>query len=264
MKYYKFYIAPVIALLAVSCTKVIDLKLGSDTGKLVIEGNINNISGPQYIKLSRNVPFTNTNVYPAVTGAAVAVSDDQGNTFPFTEGPSGTYTLNPMNGVTGRTYTMTVSTNGATYTAGSTLPTLVQLDSITAKAAALNSSKNEKNISVHYQDPAGVTNQYRFVMYVNSIQVKSVFAFNDDFTDGRYVNNELREDDIKVYPGDTVTVEMQCIDKTIYTYWLTLMQQGNNRPGGAVAPSNPPTNISPVTLGYFSAHTTQIKTIIVK
>jgi hypothetical protein len=128
----------------------------------------------------------------------------------------------------------------------------------------LRRAYNEKVITVHYQDPVGTGNQYRFVMYVNNVEVKSVFAFNDDFTNGRYVHNELREDDIKIYPGDTVTVEMQCIDKPIYTYWLTLMQQGNNGPGGAVAPSNPPTNISPATLGYFSAHTTQSKTIIVK
>ncbi|MDB5089731.1 MAG: hypothetical protein JWR09_3725 [Mucilaginibacter sp.] len=265
MKHYKFYIASILAILAVSCTKVIDLKLGNDTGKLVIEGNITDVSEPQYIKLSRNVAFNNTNTYPAVTGATVSVSDDKGNTYPFKEGPSGTYSINLMNGITGSTYNMTVLTNGASYTASSTMPSLIQLDSITAKTTALNSSKNQKEITVHFKDPAATANQYRFIMYVNNVQVKGVFAFNDDFTDGRYVHNELREDDIKIYPGDTVTVEMQCIDKIIYTYWLTLMQQlGTDRPGGAVAPSNPPTNITPATLGYFSAHTTQTKTIVIK
>jgi hypothetical protein len=42
------------------------------------------------------------------------------------------------------------------------------------------------------------------------------------------------------------------------------MQEQTNGPGGGVTPSNPPTNITPVTLGYFSAHTTQSKTIVVK
>jgi hypothetical protein len=265
MKQYKFYIASILAILVGSCTKVIDLKLGNDTGKLVIEGNITDVSGPQYIKLSQNVAFTNTNTYPAVTGATVFVSDDKGNTYPFTEGPSGTYSINAMTGITGSIYTMKVLTNGASYTASSAMPPLIQLDSITAKNRDINGSKNEKEITVNYKDPAGIANQYRFIMYVNNVEVKGVFAFNDDFTDGRSVHNDLREDDIKIYPGDTVTVEMQCIDKTIYTYWFTLMQQlGTDRPGGAVAPSNPPTNISPATLGYFSAHTTQSKTIIVK
>ncbi|HEX3384292.1 MAG TPA: DUF4249 domain-containing protein, partial [Mucilaginibacter sp.] len=60
------------------------------------------------------------------------------------------------------------------------------------------------------------------------------------------------------------SVEMQCIDKPIYTYWYSLMQLQVNNPGGQVAPSNPPTNISPTTLGYFSAHTTQTMTLVVK
>ncbi|WP_255369923.1 DUF4249 domain-containing protein [Mucilaginibacter sp. OK283] len=248
-----------------SCTKVIDLKLGDDTGKLVIEGNITDMSGVQYVKLSRNVTFTTTNTYPPVSGAVVSVSDGNGTNYMFTEGPSGTYSIASMKGITGNTYTMTVLTGGKTYTASSTMSGLIQLDSITAKTRELDNSKNQKEITVHYQDPAGTTNQYRFVMYVNNIQVKQVFAFNDDFTDGRYVHNNLREDDIDIYPGDTVTVEMQCIDKPVYTYWYTLMQQGgSNGPGGAVAPANPPSNISPTALGYFSAHTTQSKSIIVK
>jgi len=40
--------------------------------------------------------------------------------------------------------------------------------------------------------------------------------------------------------------------------------QQSNGPGGGVSPSNPPTNISPATLGYFSAHTSSIKTMIVQ
>jgi hypothetical protein len=31
-----------------------------------------------------------------------------------------------------------------------------------------------------------------------------------------------------------------------------------------VAPANPPASISPATLGYFSAHTTQTLTLVVK
>ncbi|MCR8558849.1 DUF4249 domain-containing protein [Mucilaginibacter sp. BJC16-A38] len=264
MKLYKIYIVSVLSILTVSCTKVVDLKLGNDTGKLVIEGNLTDVNGPQYIKISRNVPFTNTNTYPAVTGASVSVVDDAGHTYPYNEGPSGTYTSSSMNGVAGSTYTMAAIINGQKYTASSTMPALVSLDSITAKNKPVNNSNHEKEITVHYQDPGGVVNQYRFVMYVNSVEVTSVFAFNDEFTDGRYIHTLLDQDAIKIYSGDTVTVEMQCIDKLVYTYWSTLMQQGSNGPSGSVAPSNPPTNISPATLGYLSAHTSQVKTIIVR
>ncbi len=148
--------------------------------------------------------------------------------------------------------------------ASSVMPALVMLDSVTSESSFFNNDKNKQQITVYYRDPAGVANQYRFIMYVNGVQVNDVFAYNDEFTNGKNVSIDLIENDIDVYPGDTVKVEMQCIDKPIYTYWLTLMQQGNNGPGGSVTPSNPPTNITPATLGYFSAHTTQSLSFLVK
>ena len=246
------------------CTKVIDLKLGNDSGKLVIEGNITNLDSPQYIKLSRNVPFTSTNVYPPVSGATVLVTDDKNNSYTFTEGPAGTYSSATFQGISGNTYKMTVTTGGITYTASSTMPAMVPLDSVTEKKADFNTASNLREMTVHYQDPAGVANQYRFVMWVNNVQVNTVFAFNDEFSDGRYVNGDLVENTNNIYAGDTVRVEMQCIDKPVYTYWFTLMEQGFGGPDGGVAPSNPPTNISPAVLGYFSAHTTQSITLVVK
>jgi hypothetical protein len=248
-----------------SCTKVIGLKLDNATGQLVIEGNITNVNGPQYVKLSQNVPFTNTNTYPPVTGATVTLTN-AGNNYILTEGPQGTYSINPFVGIVGNTYTLKVLVNGQTYTASSTMPAAVKLDSVTATISDFNHPKNgqdQDDITVYYRDPLGVSNQYRFVMYVNSVQVNRVFAFDDELTDGRHVSIDLREDDIDIYSGDTVKVEMQCIDKPVYTYWYTLMQQQSEGPG-SVAPANPPTNITPATLGYFSAHTTQSKTIILR
>jgi len=254
-----------LLLLASSCTKVIDLKLGNVSGRLVIEGNVTNAAGPQVIKLSTNVPFTNTNTYPPVTGATVTVTDQAGNSFSFTEGPSGTYSNSVLTGIPGNTYTMTVITGGVTYTAVSTMPPLIPLDSLTAEnQPASSGSKPKKQVSVYYRDPAGVANQYRFVEYVNGVQVKDVFTDNDQFNDGLKVKEILQEDDIDIYSGNTVKVEMQCIDHPIYIYWLSLLQQEDNGPGGAATPSDPPTNIVPASLGYFSAHTTQTQTIVVK
>lgn len=246
-----------------SCKKVINLDLGNVSGDLVIEGNVTNEQGGEVI-LSRNVPFTSPNVYPAVSGAQVSVSDNLGNQYQLTEGPAGTYTNENFTGIPGRTYSMSVKTGGTSYAATSTMPGVVKLDSITDKNDIFNTTKNKKLITIHFQDPAGVTNQYRFVMFVNGVQVKSVFAFNDEFIDGKYVDLDLEQNDIDIYAGDTVEVQMQCIDKPMYEYWYTLAQQQADNPGGQVAPANPPTNISPVTLGYFSAHTTQSLTLTVK
>ncbi|MDB5154953.1 MAG: hypothetical protein JWR54_3704 [Mucilaginibacter sp.] len=261
----KYYTAlPLILLIAASCRKVINLDLGNNTGQLVIEGNITNAAGTQYVTLSRNVPFTSTNTYPAVTGATVIFDNNNGKRVQLTEGPAGTYAINNAYGTAGRTYTLSVAADGTTYTANSTMPEVVVLDSISSKSSIFDASKNKRQITVFFQDPPDVSNQYRFILFVNKVQAKSIFAFDDEFINGKYVNLDLQQNDIDIYPGDTVTVEMQCIDKPIYTYWYTLMQQQGNNPGGAVAPANPPTNITPAALGYFSAHTMQRITLVVR
>jgi hypothetical protein len=264
MKIYQYLIIIFLSTVVASCTRVVDLQLGDDTGRLVIEGNITNVKGLQSVKLSKNVTFASTNTYPAVSGAVVTISDNTGNKYTLAETPAGTYSINALAGIPGNSYTLNVATGGKSYLATSVLPAIVKLDSVTSKATTINSSKNRRQITVHYQDPIGVLNQYRFVMFVNGVQINRVFAYNDDFNDGKYSHIDLRAGDTDIFPGDNVTVEMQCIDKSIYTYWYTLMQQQPNGPGGGVTPSDPPTNISPASLGYFSAHTTQSLTIIVK
>src|SRR3569833_706335 len=247
-----------------SCKKVIDLNLGNVSNQLVIEGNITNVPGPQFVMLSRNVPFTSPNIYPAVTGATVSIADNRGNNYLMAEGPAGTYSIPNAFGFGSRTYTLTVTTDGFFFSVFSFMPGVTALDSITDKPNYFEASTGQKLVTVHFQDPAGITNQYRFVMYVNNVQVNAVFAFDDEFIDGKYVDLDLQQNDIKIYPKDTVTVEMQCIDRPVYTYWFSLAQQQFNNPGGQVAPSNPPTNITPTTLGYFSAHTTQTLTLMVR
>jgi hypothetical protein len=254
-----------ILMITASCQKVIQLDLRNDTGKLVIEGNITNNPGVQTVTLSRNVPFTSTNTYPPVTGAAVTVYDNtNGHYFPMVEGPAGTYSVTSGVGIAGQSYTMKVVDAGTTYIANSTMPLIVTLDSIAATNNIFDGGSNKKTITAYFQDPPDVSNYYRFVMYVNDVQVKTIFALDDQFSNGKYVSIDLQQNDIDIYSGDTVKVEMQCIDKPVYTYWFTLAQQQGNNPGGAVAPANPPTNITPASLGYFSAHTTQTITLVVK
>jgi len=263
----KIIYACLLAVALFSCTKVITPKLDSDAGELDIEANITNLDTVQEIFLRTNVPFSATNQYPPVSHATVTATDDDGNRYTFTEAQPGAYKSLAFSGVPGRTYALEVQVDTQRYVAASTMPPLVRMDSLTDKNRPLNrpqDGRDQKVISVYFQDPAGIPNQYRFIEWVNGVQVNSVFAYDDQLTDGRYVTLELLEQDIDIYAGDTVRVEMQCIDQPIYAYWFALESQQANNFNGAVAPANPPTNINPGTLGYFSAHTTQTLTLIVK
>ncbi len=247
----------------ISCQKVVDLKLKDASGQMVIEANVDN-NNTSIVKLSQNISFTSANTYPPVSGATVTISDQSGKSYTLTEGIAGNYSSSQLQGTSLNTYNLTVQTGGKTYTGRSTMPPAIALDTITAKNDEFNNGNNQKEITVLYSDPAGIKNQYLFLMYVNGVQVKGIFVYNDDLTDGKHVSRQLRQDDIDIYSGDVVKVEMQCIDKVNYTYWFALQQQQQNGPGGGVTPSNPPSNLTNNALGYFSAHTTQTKTIRVQ
>ncbi len=262
LKYYTALL--LMTLIATSCQKVIKLDLGNESGKLVIEANFTDVVSTQSVKLSRNVPFTSTNTYPPVTGATVTMDNHHGRIINFTETSPGSYTVDSLGGIDGRSYTMSVVTGGTTYNANSTMPNLVVLDSIASATNIFDNKDNTRMITVYFQDPGTEPNYYRFILYVNNVQVKAVFAFDDQFFDGRYVNFNLQQNDIDIHPGDIVKVEMQCLDKPVYTYWFTLSQQEGDNPGGQIAPSNPPGNFTPTVLGYFSAHTTQSITLVTK
>ena len=251
-----------------SCEKVIDVELNTSPNQLVIEGNITNQMGMQTIKISQSVAYTEPNDFPAVNGSVVNVTVDQGSSLIFTESTHGSYTFGPFKGEPGRTYSLKVNINNVLYTASSTMPDSVGIDSLDVKVFNFGSEK-QKQAQVHYKDPAGVANQYRFVLKVNGFQSRSVYSENDRFTDGNNVPsvmffNGKNDDEDELKTGDNVEVEMQCIDKNVFTYWNTLSQQSQNGPGGGVTPGNPPSNISNNALGYFSAHTVSKKEMVVK
>jgi len=268
MKYIKIkyghIIAVIILLATVSCQKVINLKLNNAPAQIVIEANITDQEGPQYVTITKSIPFTGANNFPTVSRAVITLSDNTGQQFKFGEVHPGLYVLYPFSGgVYGRTYTLTVKIGDTIYTARSTMPVAaVPLDSVTDKPNVFGKS-DLRTITVNYQDPPNIANQYLFTLFINSTQVGTIFTNNDSFTDGRYVSEDLFQTDIDVHVGDTASVNMESIDNNIYQYWYTLSQQQANGPDGGVTPSNPPSNFNNNALGYFSAHTISGKSILV-
>ena len=251
-----------VLLFASACQKVIDLKLDSSAPQLVIEGNLTDQNGSQVVTISKSVSFLATDTFPPVSGATVSISDSTGIPNILTEKAPGVYVIFPYQGFYGHTYTLTVNVNGKTYTASSTMPMPVQLDSLGAKNDDIG-KKNLRTIVVNYKDTPKVANQYRFILTINKAEVNTIFTNDDSFTDGRYVREELFQTGLDIHHGDTARVEMQCIDRNIYKYWFSLSQQENNGPGGGITPSNPPSNINNGALGYFSAHTVSNSAITV-
>lgn len=250
-----------------SCEKVIDIDLNTPETQLVIEGNITDQLIRQTIRISKSVPYTDSNDYPPVSGATVAVTDNQGRIWNFVETQPGRYTSSRFQGQEFLTYTLQVIVDNVTYTAVSTMPQAVKLDGLGLKVFTFGDEQN-KQVEAYYKDPEGRENQYRFNMQVNGLPVKRIFVENDRFSDGKEATSTLfynpGNDSEKLKEGDEVEVEMQSIDKPIYTYWFSISQQTQNGPAAGITPANPPSNIDHDALGYFSAHTTERRILIIK
>ena len=116
-----------------------------------------------------------------------------------------------------------------------------------------------------YADPLAKENTYRFVLSVNNKIINQHFVQNDAVTNGVVNTQRLEADEniVKLKPGDSITINMQCIDNRVALYYTTLALMGDSGPGGGTTPNNPPTNISNGALGVFSAHTVKEKSKIV-
>lgn len=256
--------------LLTSCEKEIDLDLADKSGNIVIEGNITDQPGPYYVKITKSVAFTQNNQYPAVTGAQVILSDNTGQTETLQYVGDGKYRTSAFTAVAGRTYTLKVQAEGKQYTAQSTMPVAVNFDGLTQDSFVFGGVTTYTLLPV-FTDPASLGNRYLFNFTVNDKPKKTFEVFSDNVNNG-LVNQRplfLPNDDssdadaVKVVPGDTIHVEMQCIDNNIFTFYSALLQiTGDN--GGSVTPSNPPSNVSNGALGYFSAHTTSTKNFVIQ
>jgi len=247
-----------------SCQKVIDLKLHNADIKYVVEGIITNEPGVCKVTLTQSKPFYENNLFPGISGATVTVKDNDVE-YSLPERQTGVYETNLINGTPGHIYQLSVIINNDVFTASSKMPSPVPLDTLYISNGPFGEFRFA---SVGYHDPAGVSNSYRFVQYLNGVKDPAIFWQNDEFTDGQSVSIQLdtgidkKDDPRNIKSGDTVMVEMLGIDEAVYKYWYSLHFNGGD--GGNIAtPANPVTNISGGALGYFSAQTVDRKVVIV-
>jgi len=245
-----------------SCEEVIDLNLDTTSAEIVIQGNIYDQPGPYTIKLSQTVDFDKTSIYPPVSGATVIISDNHGNADTLTENTAGTYATSTLTGTPGYTYTLTVITGGKTFTAVSTMPNAVNIDSIYTEEPLF---KGEKQVGIKFKDLANIENYYRIVQFINNEHQETFYTISDELYNGKDIKYTImpsgpgNDDEEDLKSGDSVVVWLECVDKGAYDYFRTA--------GGDMAqsssPANPISNISNGALGYFNACSIRTSSIVV-
>jgi len=250
-----------------SCTKGLDLDLNSSDPQIIVEANFGTINNA-VIKLTESVNFDDANIYPTVEGAIVTISDELGNSEQLTETSAGVYKTITLTAISGRTYSLQIEAKGKSLSSECSIPEQVAFDSLiiyqnnsTGGGGPGGGGGTTHNVFVRFQDPIS-TNYYRFAEYKNGEYINS-YVFDDKIANGEAISNPLLSFNRKLATGDTLVVEMQCIDKAIYEYYRSFGNLGGG-PGGSSTPANPYTNVEGTELGYFSTHTQQTKTIIIQ
>ncbi|MDP9078911.1 MAG: DUF4249 domain-containing protein [Bacteroidota bacterium] len=241
-----------------SCTKTITPSLNNES-QLVIVGTVSDTTGPYHVYISKTANFYSGNIYPTVSGATVHITDiTAGVNDILTESAAGDYVTHTLTGVPGHTYQMQVYLNGQTYTAISTMPQPVRLDSVTVDY----SQNNDLRPVVNYQDPE-IKNYYKYDSWCNGIQVKHFETFDDRLSNGRYLHRALDADTGKFHRGDLVRVDLVGIDYGAFSFLSEAESVAFNN-GSLAAPATPVSNISGGCVGYFSVQTVSTRQSIIK
>jgi hypothetical protein len=252
--------------------------LNQNVPRVVIEGQVTNKSGYQYVKITRTSGFYESGESPAVEDAIVRVTDNIGNEFVFTHNPggfadsAGYYKPEiPFKGEVGRTYNLSVSADGEAYEAVDSMYPVTSIDSLTSRIST-DEEEDPKDFGRFYEvlmyakEPQGTTDYYLFKFYRND----SLKVYND--TDIYYADDEVLGENIDgvsspIYykPGDIARVEMYSITREGYVFYNDL-QSLLNSDGGLFSqpPTNSRSNLSNGALGFFQASAVETKEMAIK
>ena len=243
-----------------ACKKVINVNLNSTSSRYVVEGNVTDQAGPYLVTITKSINFDQDNVWPTVSGAIVVITDvTAGHVDTLTEATPGNYNTHIITGVPGHKYQLYVNAANHVFTATSIMPAVVALDSLYTQANPFGGKHPE--LVPLYTDPILVGSNYHyyhFTEYKNDTESSNIIIRNDALINGQVVRMPIGGDGLN--SGDSVAIYLECIDSGIYQYYSTLNQTEDQN---SASPSNPLTNLTGGALGYFSAHTSSLKTLIV-
>jgi hypothetical protein len=245
-----------------SCEKVIKLDLDNADPRIVIDANVSDQFENQTVRVSKTYSFSESNKFNGISGAKVVLTTFDGDVVNFNEtAAKGVYKSPRMRGKPGVEYTMTVTVEGKTYASVSAMPFKVSLDSLTFKQFDFFGSINTY-IAANFEDPGYTADQYRYILKVKD-KVEEDAVSDDRFNNGNHVANVLYYELDDLITGDTLEVELQCINRPVYKYFFTLEQISGDG-GPPVSPENPPSNFSNGALGVFNAYTSSKRTALIK
>lgn len=260
MKKLNIIFVILLAIFLNSCEDVVNVNLNTEKPRLVIDASINWYKGTtgneQKVKLTTTTNYF-TNVIPTVSGATIYIKNSANTIFNFLEIPNtGEYICNNFVPVINEVYTLTVVSNGQTYTAVETLKSVAVISSI-AQNNQGGFTGNDIEIKTLYQDPAIDENYYLYKYKYSNQPKPDYYVDQDEFFQGNLFFSISQNSKLKI--GDQIEVTHFGISKQYYNYLSVLLSIAGNSGGGPF--QSPPatvkgniinqTNFDNYSLGYF-------------
>lgn len=295
---YKYAIVAIFFMAGISsCQKEVHINLDSAPPKVVVEGAIE--SGlPPYVVLTSTIGFfsnvdLSTLQNSFLHDAHVTVSDGN-QTITLKEYALDTgvnnkfyvYSIAPGDTMVGqltKTYTLSITYNGTTYTATTTIPNPKSVDSMWFDEPEFKRDKTPataKELFVNYTDPDTIGDYVRcFTKRTGQQMYYPSAVFSDEIVNGKLISkisilagypedaatsdNVNRDSLIYFFPGDTVTLKWSFIDKAVYKFWNSVEFAKSSVGNPFSSPINPITNISNGGLGVWAGYGNTFRTLIV-
>lgn len=263
-----------LMILNISCTEIVDIDLDSTYTRLVVQGGITNDSVYHQVLLTLSSDYFSNEAASGVSNAVVQIDFDDKNLLLEEQDTLPGLYLTPFafRGVIGTTYELSidqvdVDNNGSyeSFHASSTMPGGVVFDSILLNYSSTVYGSGWE-VYMFALDPP-TKDWYGFNIWKNSELVTATLSDYgiqpDDFYNGKYLFygipiayfSDDDESEYQLFPGDTVTLELQSIDESYYNFVGDAQLEifGNN-PLFSGPPSNIRTNIDNGASGAFTAY----------
>jgi hypothetical protein len=276
-----FVSALLSAMAFTACTADLDVHLDSMPPVLVVDAVVTTDTTTHYVYLKTTGAYFSSQPADVVTGAIITLDDGQHSiTLEEDKAEKGTYKTPPdYYGVTGRTYTLTISNvdidndgEKETYTASSTMNAVPPVEKINV-VKDIVFYENVWAVNVWMHDPAGVSNYYLTKAFKNDVCLSDTIAKWNIVSDCAFNGNELSDKTImylpstykseRIHAGDKVGLEVCGISKDYYEFIRDVKQESSERnPLFGGQPANVRTNIKQIVpvgatgnpRGYFAAY----------
>lgn len=233
-----------------SCEDKVELDVPEGPKRLIIDGNMTTLNGPQRIKITKTIGYNNKEENPYVTNANVKITDDQGNIFPLIYTSDGLYETDAsIKGIVGNEYTLHIVTEeGKEYkSSAQTMYEITPIDSILYyhQEELLFKDFLEYGyfVAIEFVENGETSGDvYRWKMYVNdSLQHDQTVVESDDQLENgvEFEGTDFVFSDRPLRVGDKVYIEQMAVTPEAAKFWDQVFIQSSNSGGPFDSPPAP-------------------------